>query len=51
MKHPKWKQRRLKAKAELEAAERKARYDAFWAAVPKPQSKRALDYELSPPPV
>lgn len=58
MRRPKWKQRLLDAKAELEAAERKARHDAFWEAVPKPRrliedqpdygERRPLDYERLP---
>jgi hypothetical protein len=39
---PLWKQRALKAKAELEAAERKARHDAFWEAV-KPDRKLIVE--------
>jgi hypothetical protein len=34
---PKWKQRALKAKAELESAEQSARHKAFWDAVKKPK--------------
>ena len=35
VKYPLWKKRQLQAKAEREAAERKASYDAFWEAVEK----------------
>ena len=39
---PKWKERRLKAKAELEAAEQAARHRAFWEAVKPPRPSRAI---------
>jgi hypothetical protein len=45
--HPKWKQRAINAKAELEAAEQAARHQAFWAAVPQPkQAPRPFDDEF-----
>jgi hypothetical protein len=44
MKIPKWKQRRIKARAELEIAERRARHAAFWAAVPPPRVRRPVDF-------
>lgn len=37
MKHPKWKQRAIKAKADLEDAERAERYRKFWESVQQPQ--------------
>lgn len=49
MKHPKWKQRLLKQKADADAAERAARYKRFWEAVEKP--RKSIDYDVSPPPV
>jgi hypothetical protein len=45
---PKWKQRQLKAKAELDKAERDARYKAFWAAVPEPKRK-TVDFDRGLP--
>ena len=58
MKFPKWKKRQLEAKAELEAAERKARHDAFWAVVDPPRKliedqpdysePKPVDYERLP---
>lgn len=55
MKHPKWKQRAIKAKAELDEAERAERYRKFWEAVyPEPireERTSPLDYDREPPPV
>lgn len=50
MNRPQWKRRQIAEKAERERAERQARYDAFWAAVPEPKRTwpRPVDLERLP---
>lgn len=45
----KWKQRQLKAKSDLENAEKAARYRAFWESVPPVKPVRVpVDFERLP---
>lgn len=44
MKHPKWKQRALKQKADADAAQKAARYARFWEAV-APNTRERMPFD------